>query len=88
MSNNAGSIANTVQIVNEHRTFNAALEIISKAKETFDCCIDSKGLSFLMQDEQLWNVVRGLKNRNVISRFITEITQENMHSCNSLLKLG
>lgn len=88
MLNNAGSIANTVQIVNEHRTFDAALEIISKTKETFDCCIDSKGLSFLMQDEQLWNVVRGLKNRNIISRFITEITQENMHSCNSLLKLG
>jgi hypothetical protein len=53
----------SVQIVNERRTVDAALEIISKAKETFDCCIDSKGLSFLMQDEQLWNAVTGLKNR-------------------------
>ena len=88
MSNKAGFIASSVQIVNGRRTFGAALEIISNAKETFDCCIDSKGLSFLMQDEQLWNAVTGLKNRNVNSRFITEITQENMHYCNLLLKLG
>ena len=70
------------------RTFGAILETIAEAKETFDCCMDYKGLSFLMRDEQLWNAVMGLKNRNINSRFITEITAENMHYANLLLKVG
>ena len=64
------------------------LEIISEAKKTFDCCVDSKGLYFLMQNEQLWNAVAGLKNKGVGSRFITEIAQENNYNCNLLLQHG
>ncbi|MDQ3838185.1 MAG: hypothetical protein M3297_02840 [Thermoproteota archaeon] len=77
-----------IQIVDKPRTFVAVLETISEAKETFDCCIDSRGLSFLMRDEQIWSVMKGLKSRNINSRFITEITSENMHYANLLLKVG
>ena len=82
------SVTDSIQIINTPRTFVAVLETISEAKETFDCCIDSKGLTFLMRDEQLWNAVKGLRNRNINSRFITEVTPENMHYSNLLLKVG
>jgi hypothetical protein len=82
------SVTDSIQIIDTPRTFVAVLETISEAKETFDCCIDSKGLTFLMQNEQLWNAVKGLRNRNINSRFITEVTPENMHYSNLLLKVG
>jgi hypothetical protein len=82
LPNHNRSITNSIQIIDKPRTFGAVLESISKAKETFDCCMDSKGLAFLMRDEQLWNAVKGLRNRNINLRFITEITPENMHQRN------
>jgi hypothetical protein len=81
--------SSSIIIINEPKTLhNAALEIILEAKKTFDCCVDSKGLSFLMQKEQLWNAVAGLKNKGVSSRFITEIAQENNYNCNLLMQHG
>lgn len=88
MPNLNRSVTNSIQIIDKPRTFDAILEFISKAKGTFDCCTDSKGLAFLMRDEQLWKAVKGLRNRNINSRFITEITPENMHYSNLLLKVG
>src|ERR687898_129301 len=86
---NSDSVSGNIQITNEPTTlYAAALEIISEAKKTFDCCIDTKGLSFLMQNEQLWNAVAGLKNKGVGSRFITEIAQENNYNCNLLMQHG
>jgi hypothetical protein len=88
LSNHNRTVTNSIQIIDKPRTFDAILESISNAKETFDCCTDSQGLAFLMRDEQLWKAVKGLRNRNTNSRFITEITPENMHCSNLLLKVG
>lgn len=86
---NSDSVIGSIIVMNEPKTLHdAALGIISEAKKTFDCCVDSKGLSFLMQHEQLWNAVAGLKNKGVGARFITEITQENNYNCNLLLQHG
>jgi hypothetical protein len=86
---NSDSVSGSIQIMNEPTTlYAAALEIISEAKKTFDCCIDTKGLSFLMQNEQLWNAISELKNKGVSLRFITEITQENTYKCNILMQRG
>lgn len=88
MPNHNRTVTDSIQIIDKPRTLDAILESISKAKETFDCCMDSKGMAFLMRDEQLWNAVKGLRNRNINLRFITEITPENMHHSNLLLKVG
>jgi hypothetical protein len=81
--------SSSIIVMNEPKTLhNVALEIILEAKKTFDCCVDSKGLSFLMQNEQLWNAVAGLKNKGISSRFITEIAQENNYNCNLLMQHG
>ena len=86
---NSDSVTSSIIVMNEPKTLHdAALEIISGAKKTFDCCVDSKGLCFLMQNEQLWNAVAGLKNKGVGSRFITEIAQENNYNCNLLMQHG
>ena len=86
---NSDSVTGSIIVMNEPKTLHdAALEFISEAKKTFDCCVDSKGLSFLMQNEQLWNAVAGLKNKGVASRFITEIAQENNYNCNLLMQHG
>lgn len=80
--------ADSIQIMNGPTTLNAALGIISEGEKTFDCCIDSKGLSFLVQNEQLWNAIVRLKNRGAILRFIIQITHENIYKCNLLMQRG
>jgi hypothetical protein len=36
---------------------------ISDAKETFDYCLDSKGLSYFMDCEPIWNSIITLKSK-------------------------
>lgn len=62
------------------------LEVISATQERIDFCIDCKGLSFLVDDKPLWNVIIELINKGMRSRFITKITQENISYCNMLMK--
>jgi sugar-specific transcriptional regulator TrmB len=88
LPNDTDFLSSSVQLVNEPQTFDTALQVISGAKGTIDFCIDSKGLSFLMQNERLWDALTVLRNRGVNLRFVTEITQENIYYCNLLLKLG
>ena len=62
------------------------LEVVSAAQETIDFCVDRRGLSFLLSDEQLWKGIIGLINRDIRSRFITKITNESISHCNVLMK--
>ena len=62
------------------------LEIVSATQETIDFCVDGRGLSFLLSDEQLWKVIIGLINRDIRSRFITNVTNESISYCNVLMK--
>ena len=62
------------------------MEIISATAERVECCMDHRGLSSLVADEPLWKTITGLINKGIRSRFVTEITQENTHYCNLLMK--
>lgn len=62
------------------------LDVISATREKADFCLDSRGLSILVDDEQLLNVIKKLINANVRLRFITNITRENVSYCKILLK--
>jgi hypothetical protein len=62
------------------------LEVVSATQETIDFCVDGRGLSFLLSNEQLWKVIIGLINRDIRSRFITKITNESISYCNVLMK--
>jgi hypothetical protein len=52
------------------------VKTISDAKETFDYCLDSNGLSYFMDCESIWNSIITLKNKEIKSRLITEITKK------------
>ncbi len=46
-------------------------EIISRIKNTFDCCIEQNELVLLTENGRLWNTIKDLKKRGVRVRFIT-----------------
>jgi hypothetical protein len=62
------------------------LEVVSATQETIDFCVNDRGLSFLLSDEQLWKIITGLINRDIRSRFITNVTNESISHCNVLMK--
>jgi hypothetical protein len=62
------------------------LEVVSATQDTIDFCVNGRGLSFLLSDEQLWKLITGLINRDIRSRFITNVTNESISQCNVLMK--
>jgi two-component system, OmpR family, sensor histidine kinase VicK len=64
------------------------VKTISDAKETFDYCLDSNGLSYFMDCESIWNSIITLKNKEIKSRLITEITTKNVRDSNLNMKFS
>jgi hypothetical protein len=65
------------------------LQVISNANERIDCCFDSEGLSFIMENESLYRALTSTRNTGDIrSRLVTEITKENTNFCNLMMKYG
>ena len=76
-----------IQVISGHDNFvTAQLETISHAKETFDCCMDSKALSMLLNEESICKEIIKLKNRGVRSRFVTEFDKEDTHYYKMLIR--
>ena len=48
-----------------------SLEVISEAKQKFDCYLDNRGLSYFIESEPLWKTITGLRNRHITSRLVT-----------------
>ena len=63
-------------------------EITSKIKSTIDNCIDSSAsASFVSRDLPMFDNLSLAKSKGIISRFITEITSENIAYCLELMKI-
>lgn len=62
------------------------VKTISEANETFDYCLDSKGLSYFMDCEPIWNSIITLKNKEIKLRLVTEITTKNVRDSNLNMK--
>ena len=82
-SRTSESVGEIRQPENTSRQF---LEVISGTREKADFCIDYRGLSVLMTDEPLLDVIKGLVNTGMRLRFVTKITQENISYCKQLMK--
>jgi hypothetical protein len=54
------------------------LEIISRIKNTFDCCIDQDEVVLIRENEKLWNAIKKLKNKGIRARFVTTVNEENI----------
>jgi hypothetical protein len=76
-------------ICQPHDISQLALQVISDTNERIDCCIDSEGLSFIMENESLYRALTSVRNTGGIkSRLVTEITKENTNFCNLMMKYG
>lgn len=64
------------------------LDIISEAKEAFDCCINQDGMALLTSDDKIWNAITVLKNKRIRMRFVAAINEGNISFCRRIMKLG
>jgi len=63
-------------------------EIISRIKNTFDCCIDQDEVILIRENEKLWNAIKNLKNKGIRTRFVTTVNEGNIATCKQLMKIG
>jgi two-component system sensor histidine kinase VicK len=67
---------------------NIPFEIISRIRNTFDCCVDQDEAILIRENERLWNAIKDLKNKGIRVRFVTTINEGNIASCKQLMKFG
>jgi two-component system, OmpR family, sensor histidine kinase VicK len=65
-----------------------SLEVLSKIQTTYDLCLDSTGVSPILEIEPIKKAYFELKNRGVKMRIITEITTTNISYCKEMMRIG
>jgi two-component system sensor histidine kinase VicK len=65
-----------------------SLEVLSRMQTTYDLCLDSTGVSPILEIEPVKKAYFGLKNRGVKIRIITEITTQNISYCKEIMNIG
>ncbi|HJU35761.1 MAG TPA: HAMP domain-containing sensor histidine kinase [Nitrososphaera sp.] len=65
-----------------------SLEVLSKIHSTYDLCLDSTGVSPILEIEPIKKAYFELKNRGVKMRIITEITTTNISYCKEMMTIG
>ena len=64
-----------------------SLEVMSNIQATYYLCLDITGTSLILQTEPIKKVYFELLRRGIKTRFITEITKDNLHSCKELMQV-
>jgi hypothetical protein len=70
----------------EH-AINKTLQMLSTVRYRFDNCGDIRYPSIIVTTEPVRKAFVDIKNRGVKTRFITEITEDNLHHCKELMQL-
>jgi two-component system, OmpR family, sensor histidine kinase VicK len=70
----------------EH-AINITLQLLSIVRYRFDNCGDISYPSIIVTTEPVRKAFVDVKNRGVKTRFITEITKDNLHYCKELIQL-
>jgi two-component system, OmpR family, sensor histidine kinase VicK len=68
-------------------TINRTLQTLSKVKHRFDNCGDVRHPSIIVTSEPVRKAFIDVKNRGIKTRFITEITKDNLHYCKELMRV-
>jgi two-component system sensor histidine kinase VicK len=66
---------------------NKTVQLLPKVRHRFDNCSDIRHPSINISSEAIKNALLDIKNRGVKSRFITEITKDNLHYCKELMEV-
>jgi sugar-specific transcriptional regulator TrmB len=61
-----------------------SLEIFHSIQNQYDLCIPVKGPDTILSQDRIRNAMHDLKNRGIIIRIITEVTDYNLTSCREL----
>jgi two-component system sensor histidine kinase VicK len=65
-----------------------SLEVLSKIQTTYDLCLDSTGVSPILEIEPIKKAYFILRDRGVNMRIITEITTANISYCKEIMRIG
>ena len=75
-------------IYGSENVMGAILQFISNAKNVIYSCCDYRGPSISIEVQEYRKLISSLRRRGIDLKYITEITRENIHYCNELMKLG
>jgi two-component system, OmpR family, sensor histidine kinase VicK len=75
-------------IYGSENVMGAILQFISNAKNVIYSCGDYRGPSISIEVQEYRKLISSLRRRGINLKYITEITRENIHYCNELVKLG
>ena len=67
---------------------NKSLEIMYSIENQFDLCIESNGPIAILSDNDIRKAYYDLKNKGVIIRIVTDVTNDNLDSCRELSKIA
>jgi two-component system, OmpR family, sensor histidine kinase VicK len=68
-------------------TINKILQMLSRVKYRYDNCGDVRHPAIIVTTEPVKKAFTDVKNRGVKTRFITEITNDNLHYCKQLMQV-
>jgi two-component system sensor histidine kinase VicK len=68
-------------------TINRTVQGLSQVKNRFDNCGDVRHPSIIVTTEPVKKAFIDVKNRGIKTRFITEITKDNLHYCKELMQV-
>jgi hypothetical protein len=63
------------------------LRIYSQMSEYMNTVCDKNGVQVTIKTEPIWEGIRALRNRGVVLRWITDITEENLGWCKEFMKI-
>ena len=75
-------------IYGSENVMGAILQFLSNAKNVIYSCGDYRGPSISIEVHEYRKLISSLRLRGINLKYITEITRENIHYCNELIKLG
>jgi signal transduction histidine kinase len=73
-------------LYNTENVMNAILQFLSKVNDRIDSCGDYKAPSVAIGVQEYKKLLFDLRTRGIKTRYVTDITKENVHYCKELLK--
>jgi signal transduction histidine kinase len=75
-------------IYGSENVMGAILQFLSNAKNVIYSCGDYRGPAIFIEVQEYRKLISSLRRRGINLKYITEITRDNIHYCNELVKLG
>ncbi|MDQ6722700.1 MAG: hypothetical protein M3Z01_00315, partial [Thermoproteota archaeon] len=78
----------TIVLYEPKEMINAVLENFSHLRKTMCICCDNDGFAVTINAKPIWEGIIALKNRGAKIRWISDITEENLHYCREIMSVA